>query len=295
MKPYKLKPWLLASRPKTLTAAFVPVFLGTMLAKNNGVEVNWEISIYALLAAIFVQLGTNLVNDALDFKKGADTEERLGPIRVTQSGLLTYEKVLAGGMMCFALALLFGLPLMLAGGIPLAIVLLIAVLCGYVYTGGPYPLAYTGLGDLFVLIFFGFVATCSVYYLQAGKLTPDSLVAGAQVGLLATVLIAVNNMRDIEGDAKANKNTLPVRFGLKFARWEITVLLVGSFALNVFWLIRGEVWAALLPFMAAPVALSLLIGVWNQIPGIIYNRFLGMAALVHVLVGTLIGTGLMIS
>lgn len=291
---YKMRPWLLASRPKTLTAAFVPVFIGTMLAKNNGAVVNWELSFYALLAAIFVQLGTNLINDALDFKKGADTADRLGPVRVTQSGLLSYEKVLAGGMMCFALALLFGLPLILAGGLPFAAILFIAVLCGYLYTGGPYPLAYTGLGDLFVLIFFGFVATCSVYYLQTGIVSAQSLVSGAQVGLLATVLIAVNNMRDVEGDAKADKRTLPVRFGLNFARWEITLLLVGAFGLSLFWIIQKEFWAALLPLAVSPLAFSLLKGIWNQAPGMIYNRFLGMAALIHVLVGTLIGVGLII-
>lgn len=290
-----MKSWLLASRPKTLTAAFVPIFLATMLAINNGVNVHWELSFYALLAAIFVQLGTNLVNDALDFKKGADTEKRLGPVRVTQSGLISYEKVLAGGMMCFALALLFGIPLIFAGGIPLTVILLFSVLCGYLYTGGPYPLAYTGLGDLFVLIFFGFVATCSVYYLQAGVVTVQSLVAGAQAGLLATVLIAVNNMRDIEGDAKAKKCTLPVRFGLTFARWQVTALLITAFGLNLFWFLEGELWAALLPFAAAPIAISLIEGIWSQTPGVIYNRFLEMAALVHMLVGTSIGIGLAIS
>lgn len=288
-------PWILASRPKTLTAAFVPVYIATMLAKNDGATINWEISLYALLAAIFVQLGTNLVNDALDFKKGADTEERLGPVRATQSGMLSYEKVLAGGMMCFALALLFGIPLMIAGGILLTCILLIAVVCGYLYTGGPYPLAYTGLGDLFVLIFFGFVATCSVYYLQFGDVTVQSLVAGGQVGLLATVLIAVNNMRDVEGDKKANKLTLPVRFGLKFGRLEVTALLLTAFALNLFWIVKMEVWAALLPFITLPVTLRLIKGIWSQSPGTIYNKFLGMAALIHLGFGTLLGVGLMLS
>lgn len=288
-------PWIMASRPKTLTAAFVPVYIATMLAKNDGATINWEISLYALLAAIFVQLGTNLINDALDFKKGADTQERLGPVRVTQSGLLSYEKVLAGGMMCFALALLFGIPLMIAGGLPLTCILIVAVICGYLYTGGPYPLAYTGLGDLFVLIFFGFVATCAVYFLQFGTLTVQSLVAGAQVGLLATVLIAVNNMRDIEGDTKAKKHTLPVRFGLQFGRWEVTALLLTAFVFNLYWVFRQEYWAAILPLLALPVASNLLKGIWNQRPGVIYNKFLGMAALIHLAFGTLLGAGLMLS
>ena len=293
LKP--IKPWLLASRPKTLTAAFVPVYIATMLAKNDGADINWEISLYALLAAIFVQLGTNLINDALDFKKGADTKERLGPVRVTQSGMLSYEQVLAGGMICFALALLFGIPLMLAGGFPLTCILLIAVVCGYLYTGGPYPLAYTGLGDLFVLIFFGFVATCAVYYLQLGIITTQALIAGGQVGLLATVLIAVNNMRDVKGDTKAKKRTLPVRFGLTFARWEVTLLILTAFALNLFWLANNEAWAALFPLATTPFARNLLKGIWTQPPGKIYNKFLGLAASMHLLFGTLLGLGLMFS
>lgn len=288
-------PWLMASRPKTLTAAFVPVFVGTMLARNDGATINWEISLYALLASIFVQIGTNLVNDALDFKKGADTQERLGPVRVTQSGLLSYEKVLAGGMMCFALALLFGIPLMIAGGLPLTCILIVSVICGYLYTGGPYPLAYTGLSDLFVLIFFGFVATGAVYYLQYGIVTAQALVAGAQIGLLAIVLTAVNNMRDIEGDKKARKHTLPVRFGLQFGRWEVTLLLLVAFALNIFWISRLEYWAAILPLLTLPIVSMLLKGIWNQPPGVIYNKFLGMAALIHLAFGTLLGAGLMLS
>ncbi len=290
-----LTPWVLASRPKTLSAAFVPVFIATMLAKNDTGTFDWEISLYALLAAIFVQMGTNLVNDALDFKKGADTKDRLGPVRVTQTGLLTYEQVLSGGMMCFAAALLFGIPLMAAGGWPLSVVLLVSVLCGYLYTGGPVPLAYSGLGDLFVLIFFGFVATGAVYYLQTGTVTVQSIIAGAQVGLLATVMIAVNNMRDIVGDADANKRTMAVRFGMTFARMEVTFLILVAFMLNLYWFTRHEPLAALLPFAILPLATLLIRGVWAQQPGRVYNRFLGIAALLQILFGSLLGIGLLLA
>jgi 1,4-dihydroxy-2-naphthoate polyprenyltransferase len=290
----KFTPWIMAARPKTLTAAFVPVFIATILAKKDLGTVNWELSIYAFFAAVFVQLGTNLINDALDFKKGADTEKRIGPVRVTQSGLLSYEQVMAGGMMCFAAALLFGLPLMLAGGWPLTIILLISVLCGYLYTGGPFPLAYTGLGDLFVLIFFGFVATCSVYFVQTGYVAVQAILAGAQVGLFATVLIAINNMRDVVGDAKANKRTLPVRFGIPFAKLEVTMLLGLAFLINLYWFYRGDQWAGLLPFAAAPIAVILLKGIWEHPPGRVYNSFLGQAALLHILVGLLLGIGLIL-
>lgn len=290
-----ISPWLLASRPKTLTAAFVPIFVATMLVKNDVGLFDWEISLYALLAAIFVQMGTNLVNDALDFKKGADTENRLGPVRVTQTGLLTYEQVFAGGMMCFAVTLLFGIPLIVQGGWILAVILILSVLCGYLYTGGPAPLAYTGLGDLFVLIFFGFVATGAVYFLQTKTLTLQAIIAGAQVGFLATVMIAINNMRDVVGDAEVNKKTLPVRFGITFARYEITLLIVTTFALNIFWFMRGEPLAAILPFAVLPLGTMIIRGVWAQPPGRIYNKFLGLAALLQIAFGTLLGIGMMLA
>jgi len=288
-----ITPWLLASRPKTLTASFVPVFVATMLAKNDMGTFDWSLSLYAFLAVIFLQMGTNLINDAYDFKKGADTENRLGPVRVTQSGLLSYEHVLAGGMMCFGLSLLFGIPLIIQGGWIITIILLLSVLCGYLYTGGPMPLAYSGLGDLFVLIFFGFVATCAVYYLQTGFLTIQSWIAGAQVGFLATVMIAINNMRDIVGDKVAKKRTMAVRFGITFARWEVTVLIVTAFTLNYYWVMRNELFAALLPFAVLPLGTLLIRGVWSQQPGRMYNRLLGLAALLQIAFGTLLGFGFM--
>ena len=258
--------WLLASRPKTLTAAFVPICVATLLAKAQAGAVNWEISLYALLVAVFLQIGTNLVNDALDFKKGADTPNRLGPVRVTQSQLLTAEEVLAGGMMCFGVAVLFGLPLIYKGGWPLAAVLPISVLSGYLYTGGPKPLAYSGLGDLFVLIFFGFVATVAVFYLQVGWLSPLSFLAGAQIGLLATALIAVNNLRDVAEDTRSGKRTLPVRFGITFGRVEITVLVILPFVLGLFWVGAGFLLAGILPLVSFPVAALVIVGIWFQTP-----------------------------
>jgi 1,4-dihydroxy-2-naphthoate octaprenyltransferase len=255
-------------------------------------KISWEISFYALIAAIFIQIGTNLVNDALDFKKGADTKERLGPVRVTQSGLLRMDQVLAGGMMCFGAALLFSIPLVIAGGWPLAVIMALSVLCGYMYTGGPFPLAYVGLGDLFVLLFFGFVATSAVYCLQGGALGFQPLLAGAQVGLLSTVMIAVNNLRDVASDSKANKRTLPVRFGATFGRWEISMLILLAFILNFFWFAEGYQLAGILPFSALPIGILVIRGVWSNNPGEIYNRFLGLSALLHVLFGILLTIGL---
>lgn len=288
----KWKPWALATRPKTLTAALIPVLVGTALAAKVIGKVSWEISLYALLAAIFIQVGTNLINDALDFKKGADTPERLGPVRVTQSGYLKIEQVLAGGMMCFGAALLFSLPLILIGGWPIALIMVFSVACGYMYTGGPMPLAYVGLGDLFVLLFFGFIATGAVFFLQGGSLGFLPLLAGAQVGCLSMVMIAVNNLRDVVSDAKAYKRTLPVRFGVFFGRSEISVLILLPLFLSLFWIKKGLVLAGMLPLITFPLGTLIIRGIWSHEPGEIYNRFLGLSALFHVLFGILLSIGL---
>ncbi len=282
----------MASRPKTLTAALVPVLVGTALAWKITGLVHWDISFYALIAAIFIQIGTNLVNDALDFKKGADTKERLGPVRVTQSGLLSMQVVLARGMMCFGAALLFSIPLIAAGGWVMGMIMIFSVLCGYMYTGGPYPLAYVGLGDLFVLLFFGFIATGAVFYLQKGTLSFPVYLAGAQIGLLCTVMIAVNNLRDYREDSKAKKRTLPVRFGKRFGRMEITALTALPFLLSFFWIGQGFIMTALLPLTALPLGIIVVKGVWSHEPGGIYNKFLGISALQHVLFGVLLSLGL---
>jgi len=279
--------WILATRPKTLTAAFVPIMVGTLLAP----VVNWSIAIFALLAAFFIQIATNLINDSLDFKKGADTEERLGPKRVTQSGLLDSEHVLAGGMACLGLAAVCGIPLILKGGIPLVLILLISLACAYLYTGGPMPLAYTGLGDLFVLIFFGWVSTITVYYLQTGSVSFLSILAGTQIGLLATVMIAVNNLRDVNQDRKANKKTLAVRFGKKFSRIEITFCVIVPFLLGILWASEGQWLAGFLPFITLPLGSKIMHGVWTQEPGVVYNEILGLSAALHLSFGILLSLG----
>ncbi len=244
-----LTPWILAARPKTLTASLAPVLVGTLLAKNDVDSLNWVLAAFALISAILIQIGINLINDALDFKKGADTKDRLGPIRVTQAGLLSFKHVLMGGFFCFALALLCGIPLILQGGWPVFIVLLICVINGYLYTGGPSPLAYSGLGDICVFIFFGLVLTCTVFYLQTGILDGQAWLAGTQMGLLGTVLIAINNLRDHMGDAKAQKKTLAVRFGPTFARLEITFLSFAPFFLGLLWIGYEAKWVAILPLL----------------------------------------------
>lgn len=294
LKSKSLKSWLLAARPKTLTSAFVPILVGTFLAyaKKGNIEV-W-IPLLAFLAALCINIGTNLINDAIDFKKGADTKDRLGPTRVTQSGLLPMKQVYFVGLFCFGLAAVLSFPLLLKGGWPLVLLLILAIGSGYCYTGGPFPLAYHGLGEFFVLIFFGFVAVMAVFYLQTGYIDGDAWLAGAQIGLLDTVLLAINNLRDIVGDSKAQKKTLPVRFGIAFGRLEIAFLIIFPFVLGGFWISSGHFYAAILPWLAFPVGQRIIRNIWSHEPSAIYNSFFGLASLLLVLFGALLSIGLLL-
>ena len=278
-----MNPWVLATRPKTLSASVVPVLVGTALAYR--VVFLWLPFVCALFGAIFIQIGTNLVNDALDFRKGADTHERLGPIRVTQAGLLGYDTVLRGAYLCFVLAGMFGVPLILRGGWPIAIIGIGSILAAYAYTGGPYPLAYHGLGELFVLVFFGIIAVGGSYYVQ--RLTYDNraLIAGAAVGLLAVVLLAINNLRDIESDRASNKKTLAVRFGQRFGRIEIAACVVLPFVL-----VFPITWT---PLAAFPLLVFLIRTTWFA-KGTHLNRCLALAGLLQWTFGILFVVGMVL-
>lgn len=286
------KSWFLALRPKTLTAAIVPVVVATALVKAQGVPVLWWVSICAVLSAAFIQIGTNFINDALDFKKGADTGTRTGPQRATQSGWLTHKQVMNGGFFCFGIAFLLGVPLVVQGGWPIVLIGLVSLALGYGYTGGPFPLAYVGLGDLFVILFFGLIAVMGTFFLHAGHVTPAAAIAGLQVGCLAAVLIAVNNLRDSPQDALVGKKTLAVRLGLDFARIEIFVLVVLPFVLGLYWLSHGFTYAAFLPIVTVPFARRILSGVFTNQPGPIYNRFLAMSAGLQISFGVLLAIAL---
>ncbi|OGQ06191.1 MAG: 1,4-dihydroxy-2-naphthoate octaprenyltransferase [Deltaproteobacteria bacterium RIFCSPLOWO2_01_44_7] len=288
----KISVWFVAIRPKTLTAAFVPVLVGTALVAASGYSVQWNLSLFASLSAFCIQSGTNLFNDALDFKKGADTTARLGPLRVTQGQLLSYKEVWVGALFCFALAVAFAIPLIFQGGWPIIIIGILALLFGYAYTGGPFPLSYLGFGDLFVLLFFGLIATGGTFFLHTGWWSLESLVAGLQIGFLATVLIAINNLRDVQTDRQVNKKTIAVRFGVAFSKKEIFFLLTAPFLLGFFWMMRGYVLAALLPIVSLSVVVSLIRGIYSNSPSAIYNQFLEKAALLHLMFGLLLAIGL---
>ena len=286
--------WLMALRIKTLTAALVPIVLGTAVVIERGYEVHWHLSFWALLSALFIQIGTNLVNDAIDFKKGTDNKNRIGPQRVTQMGLLSPKVVMMGALFSFLMAILFGIPLVIRGGEIILIIGLCSLFFAYTYTGGPFPLAYKGLGDVFVILFFGIIAVCGVYYLHTLTFSWSAFVGGVQVGLLATVLIAINNLRDVESDRLADKKTLAVRFGQDFARFEILFLILLSFALLCFWAIHGQWLAVALPLVSLPLCRSLLKGIYMEKPSPIYNQYLAKAALVHILFGFQLALGLIL-
>lgn len=288
-----LKPWILASRPKTLPVSLPPILVGTALAAQI-VEVNGILVLFALLCSMCIQIGTNLVNDALDFKHGADAPGRLGPKRMTQEGLLSYRQVLRGGFYCYVATLLFGLPLIYAGGWIVFSLLCLSIASSYLYTGGPFPLGYIGISDLFVLIFFGWVSTGIVYYVQTGSYSWTCFLASTQVGLLAIVPAAINNLRDHVTDRRANKKTLAVRFGVQFARWEISLLSFLPFALGLFWLRDGFLFMALLPFICLPVIIRNVQAVWSTEPSAQFNEYLAKSALCTLLFACLLAIGILI-
>ena len=292
---FNFKAWIQASRPRTLTAALVPIWVGSALALKSGGGWSPWLGLFALLSSVFIQIGTNLINDAMDFKKGADTAERVGPQRVTQSGLFKAEHVWWAGLLSFLFAVLLALPLVIQGGWPIIVVGVLSLLAGYAYTGGPYPLAYRGLGDLFVLIFFGWVAVGGVFYLNTHGMSASALVAGTQVGLLATVLIAINNARDAETDRKVGKMTLAARFGAGFAQQEIRVLFLVVYLLQFYWLSEKMIWAFYFPLGLLPRVFFLLWRLSRSKPGAAYNPLLGQSALIHLAFGGLLGLGLVLS
>lgn len=248
------KAWFFATRPKTLSAAMVPVLMAASLAAHHPAGIEWAILACALAGAVLIQVATNFVNDALDFRKGADTNERLGPLRVTQAGLLSADAVLNASVVAVLLAALCGIPLIFRGGWPLLVIGLASIVAAWAYTGGPYPLAYHGLGEIFVLIFFGFVAVGGTYYVLTLSLNHSVLLAGLAAGSLSTVLLVINNLRDVDTDRRSRKRTIAVRFGSGFARAEVVVVAITPFlAAALIAYLERNAWF-LLPLAAMPLA-----------------------------------------
>lgn len=219
-----LSAWILATRPKTLFLSICPVLIGTGLAFQT--RFNLWMFLSTLLCGVFIQIGTNIANDYFDFLKGADTSKRKGPTRVTQSQLLPLNAIKKGFIISFCFAFLFALYPIFMGGSLVFFLTCLSILLGIIYTAGPYPLAYLGLGELFVFIFFGPLAVGFCYFFQTTTFSLNAFLVGIGPGLISTAVLATNNLRDIQEDKEANKNTLAVRFGMKFAKMEYLLSII---------------------------------------------------------------------
>lgn len=277
----RLVPWILAARPKTLPAAVVPVWVGSMPVLVDGPPLtgSWFLFWCTVLSCLGIQIATNLFNDAIDHLKGADTGKRIGPRRVTASGLLRPGTVLIGAIVCCLAAALVAIPLIVARGWPVVAIGAVSLCFAYGYTGGPFPLAYRGLGEVFVILFFGFVAVSGSFFVQTGEWGGSEVLRlGLQCGLYSSVLIAVNNLRDIEEDRRSGKRTLAVRFGETFARTEILLFCLLPVVL---WNLSatGSLAALATGLLPAPMGAIIAYCVFRFRPGPIYNRILAFGAL----------------
>ena len=282
--------WWAALRPNTLWAGFTPVLVGSALAfADGGLSIGPALA--ALAGAIFIQIGTNLFNDYSDFRKGADTEQRIGPARATQRGWLQPEDVLLGVKVSLGMAFLVGIFLVYVGGWPIVFLGLASLVCAIAYTGGPLPLAYVGLGDVFVMAFFGVGAVCGTYYVQTLTVSADALVASVAVGALATAILVVNNLRDRHTDAVAGKRTLAVRLGSGFTRVQYVLLVVMAFILPVAWGIGQHRITWVVVAGAAPMAVFEIRGLVVR-DGQALNPHLGGTARLGLVHGVLLSVGM---
>ncbi len=295
MPPSRIQIFLMAIRPKTLGAAVAPVLIGSAMAYRDGGS-HAAMAFFCLLGALLIQIGTNLANDYYDFKKGADNAERLGPVRVTQAGFVSPETMKRAYIAAFALAVLAGIPLVWRGGWPIVFLGFASVAAGILYTYGPFALAYTGLGDIFVVVFFGPVAVGGTYYLQCLTLSPLVLLAGLGPGLIATGLLAVNNLRDIDGDRNVNKRTLAVRFGVTFARIEyLLCLLIPALLPFVLVFLTKAHHYALFASLVFLIGLPALRTVWTSRDGQQLNQVLATTGQLLLLYSVLFSVGWILS
>lgn len=291
--PTHLRVWLLASRPATLPAAAVPVLVGSAAAYAARGLFRPLVFTATLLAALLIQVGTNLANDYSDFHRGADRDGRLGPVRVTQSGLLAASAVRRGTVVAFALAVMLGLYLASVGGWPIVVIGGVSLLCGLAYTGGPWPFGYHGLGDLFVFVFFGPVAVAGSAYVQAGEWLPLALASSLPIGLLTTTILVVNNLRDLPTDRVAGKGTLAVRLGERHTRFQYAALTGIAYLVPALLALRMQEWWLLLPLLSAPLAIALVRRIAAGTAGRELNPVLVRTGKLLLLFGVLLALGLL--
>jgi 1,4-dihydroxy-2-naphthoate polyprenyltransferase len=285
--PGRVRAWVMAARPATLPAAVAPVLVGTAVAVHAR-HFRALPFLAALVAAVLIQIGTNFANDLFDYHKGADTTARLGPVRVTQSGLISARAVAYATALTFSAAVLVGLYLVAVGGLPILLIGVASIAAAILYTGGPWPLGYHGLGDVFVFIFFGLIAVTGSYYVQAGA------VGGAAIAAAVTAILVVNNVRDIETDRAAGKRTLAVRLGRRASRVQYALLVATAYAVPLLlWLAHVTSWLFWLPWLTAPLAYQLIRTVSTHADGPTLNRALKGTGRLHLLFGLLFAASLL--
>lgn len=293
-RPSTFRIWYLAARPWTLPASLAPIIVGSAVAWHEG-GFHLLTALLALLTALLLQIAANFANDALDFKKGTDTEGRVGPTRITSAGYVSYEGVMRATFIALGLAVLSGLYLVYRGGWPFLLLGVFALVAAVAYTGGPFPISYLGLGEIFVFIFFGLIAVTGTAYLQTGDVTALSLWASLIPGALIVGILIVNNYRDLEGDRIAHKRTVAVRIGPVNTRREYALMLViTAITPLAFWAVGWlDAWA-----LVTVLAWPLLWGLWRQITtltGPALNKTLGMTGRVAVVASVLFTIALVLS
>ena len=294
-RPSAVRIWVMAARPRTLPAAVAPVLVGTALAATED-EFKLLTFLAALIGALFIQVGTNLSNDYSDARRGADTEDRLGPVRVTAGGLVPPRQVLLATYVSFALAVACGVYLVSVAGPVLLLIGAASILAGVLYTGGPRPYGYEGLGELFVFLFFGVVAVTGTYYVQVEEVSREALVLAVPVGLLAAAILVVNNVRDLETDRRAGKRTLAVRLGRSRARSLYAAMIGLAFLTAPLPWILGSLsaWLAL-PLVVLPAGLRLVRTVREHADGPTLNAALAGTGMLQLAFCVLLSIGLLLS
>jgi 1,4-dihydroxy-2-naphthoate polyprenyltransferase len=291
--PGKLQSWILASRPKTLLASVVPVVTGTALAVSEKKFVLLY-SLIALVCSVLIQVGTNYVNDLYDFLKGADNAKRKGPERVLASGWIKVTEMKIASILVFLTSFILGLYLVYVSGTVVLIIGVLSIIAGIAYTAGPFPLAYNGLGDIFVFLFFGLVGTMGTYYVQAHNFSVLSFIASLPVGALITNILVVNNYRDIEEDRAARKYTMAVIFGKSFTKFEYISFIFISFLVPLLLFINYNFhYWIFLPYLSIPIAIN-LIRMLFQLDGKELNKTLELTAKFSALFGLLFSIGLIV-
>jgi len=287
--------WLMAARPRTLPAAVAPVLVGTALAVTVG-PLRVLAFLAALVGAVFIQVGTNLSNDYSDARRGADAEDRLGPVRVTAGGLVPPRQVLVATYLSFAVAVLVGVYLIAVAGWVVLALGAASILAGVLYTGGPRPYGYEGLGELFVFLFFGIVAVTGSFYVQRQRLPWEAFALAVPVGLLAAAILVVNNVRDLESDRRVGKRTLAVRLGRERTRRLYSAMLTGTYLTAPIPWLAGSLSAWLLaPLLSAPLALRLVRTVGSRSDGPALNGALAGTGALQLGFCLLLSAGILLS